>query len=394
MQKLIKVYNKQKRKVLGLMSGTSLDGIDICLIEITGNSFNTKFELIAYDEFPFPEGYKEFTLKNSIAGSGTVDDICKLNFVIARIYAKVVSDFLNKYKINKEEIDLIGTHGQTIHHLPNEDKLFEFSTTSTLQLGDPSVLAKLTGIITIGDFRPSDIALGGQGAPLVPFFDYLLFSAPDKNRALLNIGGISNITVLPQSGNSDNVLAFDTGPGNMLIDILSKKFYDIPYDKDSNFAKTGRLKADLLKRIIDIDNYIGKNPPKSTGRELYNDSFINAIIDLNAFKPEDILHTFTFFTAYTIFYNYESFIKEKILLDELFISGGGANNPLLVHYIKELFGNTVYIGNTNELGINANAKEAICFAILANETVSGNTNNLPSVTGAKEKTIMGKICLP
>ncbi len=216
MQKLIKVYNKQKRKVLGLMSGTSLDGIDICLIEITGNSFNTKFELIAYDEFPFPEGYKEFTLKNSIAGSGTVDDICKLNFVIARIYAKVVSDFLNKYKIKKEEIDLIGTHGQTIHHLPNEDKLFEFSTTSTLQLGDPSVLAKLTGIITIGDFRPSDIALGGQGAPLVPFFDYLLFSAPDKNRALLNIGGISNITVLPQSGNSDNVLAFDTGPGNMI----------------------------------------------------------------------------------------------------------------------------------------------------------------------------------
>jgi anhydro-N-acetylmuramic acid kinase len=394
MQQLFKVYNKQKRKVLGLMSGTSLDGIDICLIEINGNSFNTKYELIAYEEYPFPEGYKDFTLKNSKAGEGSVDDICKLNFVIARIYSDVINKFLTKLNLKSSDIDLIGTHGQTIHHLPQNDSLFGYSTASTLQIGDPSVIAKLTGIITVGDFRPADIALGGQGAPLVPFFDYLLFSDKNKNRALLNIGGISNITVLPNNSTGNDVIAFDTGPGNMLIDILAKKYFNIPFDKDSYFAKQGILNTELLHNIISVDNYISKTPPKSTGREYYNDDFLFlAIKDLN-YSKYDIIHTFTYYTAYSIYFNYNNFIKNKISLDEMYISGGGANNPLLVEYIKQLFGNEIYIGNTAELGINSNAKEAICFAILANETISGNTNNLPSVTGANKKTIMGKICLP
>lgn len=394
MQQLLKVYNKQKRKVLGLMSGTSLDGIDICLVEISGNSFNTKFELLAYDEYPFPEGYKEFTLKNSIAKQGTVDDICKLNFIIARIYSDVINKFLSKNNFKNTDIDLIGTHGQTIHHLPNEDNLFGFSTTSTLQIGDPSVLAKLTGIITVGDFRPSDIALGGQGAPLVPFFDYLLFSDKKKNRALLNIGGISNITVIPNNSTNDQVIAFDTGPGNMLIDILAKQYFNVSFDKNSEFANQGRLKADLLKKIINIDKFVPKKPPKSTGREYYNDNFINSVLENTEYTPFDILHTFTYYTAYSIYYYFESFIKNKTNLDELFISGGGANNPLLMYYLRELFEPSTYVGTTKELGINSDAKEAICFAILANETISGNTNNLPSVTGAKQKTIMGKICLP
>ncbi|HPN37690.1 MAG TPA: anhydro-N-acetylmuramic acid kinase [Melioribacteraceae bacterium] len=376
------------------MSGTSLDGIDICLIEVTGNSINTKFQLLAYDEFPFPDGFKEFTLKNSLPNSSKVDDICKLNFIIARIYSNVINTFLEKHKINKLDVDLIGTHGQTIHHLPQNNNMFGVSTASTLQIGDPSVLAKLTGIITVGDFRPADIALGGQGAPLVPYFDYLLFSDSDKNRALLNIGGISNITILPKNCDSNNVLAFDTGCGNMLIDLLTKKFFDIQYDKDSEIAKSGRLKVELLKRIIKLDNFINQPPPKSTGRELYNDKFLELVLADSNFLHEDIIHTFTYFTAYSIYYNYETFIKEKIEIDELYISGGGAKNPLLYYYINELFGEEIKISNTDKLKINSDAKESICFAILANETISGNTNNLPSVTGAKKKTIMGKICLP
>lgn len=394
MQQLINLYNKYTKKIIGLMSGTSLDGIDICLIEVSGNSFNTKIKLLAYEEFPFPDGYKEFTLKNSLEGNGTVDNICKLNFVIARIYAEKINEFLKKYKYDKNEIDLIGSHGQTIHHLPANDSLFGFSTASTLQIGDPSVLAKLTGITTVGDFRNADIALGGQGAPLVPYFDFIMFAHPAKNIALLNIGGISNITVLPKGQDPNKVIAFDTGPGNMLIDYISKIYFNLPFDKNAEIAKLGKLNNELLNKLLQHDSYINQSPPKSTGRELYNDNFINNVLqDFNC-DPKDILHTFTYYTAFTIYSNYNNFIKDNVLLDELYLSGGGANNPLIVNYLKELFTDSVYIGNTNELGINYNAKEAICFAILANETISGNANNLPSVTGANNQTILGKICLP
>ncbi len=394
MQQLINLYNKYTKKIIGIMSGTSLDGIDICLIEVQGNSFNTKIKLLAYEEFPFPDGYKDFTLKNSLAGGGTVDDICKLNFVIARIYAEKINEFLTKYKFDKNEIDLIGTHGQTIHHLPGKGSLFGFSTASTLQIGDPSVLAKLTGITTVGDFRNADIALGGQGAPLVPYFDFIMFSHPQKNIALLNIGGISNITVLPSGQDPNKVIAFDTGPGNMLIDYISKIYFNVPFDKNAEFAKLGTLNEELFNKLLELDTYINQSPPKSTGRELYNENFINQVLQNIKLDPKDILHTFTYYTAFTIYHNYQKFIKDNVKLDELYLSGGGANNPLIIEYLKKLFTNSIYIGNTNELGINYNAKEAICFAILANETISGNANNLPSVTGASRQTILGKICLP
>lgn len=399
MKTLLKVYEKEERLVLGLMSGTSLDGIDIALVKIIGNGKNTKLTLIAYNEFPFPDGFKEFVLANSLTKESNVTDICKINFLVPRIYADAIKKFCLSNNINLEDIDLIGSHGQTIHHLPQKEELFGFSTASTLQVGDPSVLAKLTGILTVGDFRPSDIALNGEGAPLVPYFDYIMFSSETKNRALLNIGGISNFTILPKNCKTEQVSAFDTGPGNMLIDYLTKKMYSKPFDKNGDIASSGKLSHTLLKVLEKHDEYIGKTPPKSTGREYYNDVFINNVLsNLEVYNEnvsnEDILHTFTYYTAYTIYLNYKNFVSQNTQIDELYVSGGGAKNKLIMHYLQTLFGEAVKVNNSDSLGINPDAKEAICFAVLANETISGNPSNVPPVTGAVKPTILGKICLP
>ena len=279
MQTLLKVYEKNERLVLGLMSGTSLDGIDIALVKIKGNGTNTQLELIAYKEYPFPEGFKEFVLANSLTNNSNVTDICKINFLVPRIYADAIDKFCIEFNINKTDIDLIGSHGQTIHHLPKKEFMFGFSTASTLQVGDPSVLAKLTGILTVGDFRPADIALGGEGAPLVPYFDYIMFSSNTFNRALLNIGGISNFTILKTNCTSNDIFAFDTGPGNMLIDYLMKSNFNVPYDKDGEKAQKGNLVKRLLDELEINDNYLNRVPPKSTGREYYNEDYLKPIIE-------------------------------------------------------------------------------------------------------------------
>ncbi|MFH0736545.1 MAG: anhydro-N-acetylmuramic acid kinase [bacterium] len=399
MQTLLKVYEKNDRLVLGLMSGTSLDGIDIALVKITGNGTNTKLKLIAYKEFPFPEGFKDYVLLNSLTKSSNVTDICKINFLVPRIYANAIEQFCTEFGISKSDIDLIGTHGQTIHHLPKKETMFDFSTASTLQVGDPSVLAKLTGILTVGDFRPADIALGGEGAPLVPYFDYIMFSSPTYNRALLNIGGISNFTILKKNCTSNDIFAFDTGPGNMLIDYLMKQNYNVLYDNNGQMAQKGKLIEPLLDELEKNDIYLNRTPPKSTGREYYNEEYLQPIIQnvkskFNNITIEDIIHTVTYYTAYTIFKNYQKFVMPTVQIDELFVSGGGAKNPVIMKYLQQLFGKNTIVKNCDSLSITSDSKEAVCFAVLANETISGNPSNVPNVTGASKLTILGKICLP
>ncbi len=334
-------------------------------------------------------------LENSSPGKGNVTDICKLNFLIAHIYADAVKLLCKKSKVSLSNIDFIGSHGQTIHHLPNKEKYFGYEISSTLQIGDPSVIAKLTGIITVGDFRVGDIALGGQGAPLIPYFDYILFSSKKKNRALLNLGGISNFTILNKKAKTKDVIAFDTGPANMMIDILSKKFFNKNYDKDGKLASIGKIHEELFNALIEKDNFIEKQPPKSTGRELYGKEFLDELLlKFSSVKKEDWLATVTKFTAYAVWRNYDLFIKNETKIEELFISGGGAKNKFLVKQLKKYFGKKVLIQNVNKLGISPDAKEAICFAVLANETLNGNPSNIPRVTGASRETILGKISLP
>lgn len=395
LEDLIAIRDKKKKYIIGLMSGTSLDGVDAALIELKGSGTKTEIKLQGFVTYPFPGGFKEKLLENSTTNSGNVTDICRLNFLLAHLYADAVKYLLKKAKVPIKKIDLIGSHGQTIHHLPNKENYLGYRFGSTLQIGDPSVIAKLTGITTVGDFRTGDVALNGEGAPLVPYFDYIMFNSSKKNRALLNIGGISNITFLKKNSTFEDVIAFDTGPGNIMIDLLSKKLFKVEYDKDGKLAKGGKINDELLKIIIKNDNFIFRTPPKSTGREYYDMSFINKVLqNLFHLPPNDIIATFTEFTAYSIFNNYAFFFKDKILLDELFVSGGGAYNQFLLRRLEHYFGYKVSIKTTEKLNIGVDLKEAVCFAVFANETLHGNPVNIPNVTGAGRPTILGKICLP
>ncbi len=300
-----------------------------------------------------------------------------------------------KSKVELAEIDFIGSHGQTIHHLPQKKNYYGYNFGSTLQIGDPSVIAKLTGILTVGDFRNADVALGGQGAPLVPYFDYIMFHSNKINRGLLNIGGISNITVLNKKGDSSSVIAFDTGPGNMMIDIIAKKYFDVDYDKNGKIAASGKINETLYTALVKQDTYIEKKVPKSTGREYYGKEFLNSLFKKFSRTPkEDFLATVADFTAYGVYRNYEKFIKNETEIEELFVSGGGARNKFIMKSLQKYFGKTVDVKNVKNLGISSDAKEAICFAVLANETLSGNASNIPRVTGASRSTVLGKICLP
>ncbi|HPI36922.1 MAG TPA: anhydro-N-acetylmuramic acid kinase [Ignavibacteriaceae bacterium] len=394
-KKLLQLNKKKKRIVAGLMSGTSLDGVDVAILEIRNSGRKTKLKDIGFFTYPFPDGMKEMILSNAVTNAGNVTDICKLNFLISRVYADAIKELCRRIEFPLSKIDLIGSHGQTIHHLPKKDEQFEYSTASTLQIGDPSVLAKLTGITTVGDFRVADVALGGEGAPLVPYFDFIMYTSKKVNRALLNIGGISNITILKKNCKTKDVIAFDTGPGNMLIDYLVKKFYNKEYDKDGEIALSGKINEELLRMIFEKDELIKKVPPKSSGREYFDMNFLEPLIEKFPDVPkEDLIATITDYTAYSVWVNYSSFIKSNCKIKELFLSGGGSKNKAIINSLQKYFGEKVKIKNVEELGISADAKEAICFAVLANETIAGNSANITSVTGAAKETILGKICLP
>lgn len=390
MKKLEELSKKQTKLIIGLMSGTSVDGIDVVLLKVTGSGTNTKFEQLEFETYPFPEGLKEFVLKNSLKDTSNVEDICRLNMLYPQLYAEAIFKLCEKAKIKISDVDLIGNHGQTIHHLPKPHQMFGYTVTSTLQISDTSALAKLTGVVTVGNFRNADMAFGGQGAPLVPYFDYIIFSSKEKNRGLLNIGGISNMTVLPKNCTVKDVLAFDCGPGNMIIDGLMKKFYSKSYDKDGEIAQSGKLNEKLFSFLKEHE-YYQVSPPKSTGREIFGEKYIEQILNVAGNIPkEDIIRCVTEITAYAIHYNYEKYMKSETEIEELLASGGGAHNKYMMQLLQKYFG-SAKVMKIEEYGFSSDAKEAICFAILANETISGNPANVPRTTGAKEPVILGTI---
>ena len=395
MKRLFEIANKEKKNVIGIMSGTSLDGVDVALVEIEGNSTFTKIDLVGFLEYPFPKGLKNMLLKNSVKESSNVEDLSQLNFLIPNVYFDAINALCENLNFPLTDVDLIGTHGQTVQHLPQKQEYLCYTISSTLQIGDPAVLAKLSEIITVGDFRTGDVALGGEGAPLIPYFDYLLFHSHKKNRALLNIGGISNFTILNKELGLQDVLAFDTGPGNMLLDTLTKKLFNKDFDKDGEIARSGKLNKDLFNSLIEEDNFIERTPPKSTGREYYGQQYLSELLQqFRSVSKEDWLHTATMFTAYGIFRNYDKFVKEETAIDELIVSGGGAKNKFLYECLSKKFGSSVELKVIDDIGVSSDAKEAICFAVLANETISGNPTNIPRTTGASRPTMLGKICLP
>ena len=391
MKKVIDLINRDKKLIIGVLSGTSVDAVDIALTEVIGSGADTKVSVVKFDSIPIPQDIKQYVLRASNKESGTVADVCKLNALIGNLFADSINNFLSANGIDKKDVDLIGSHGQTLYHIPQEEELHGYKFKSTLQVGDPSVIANKTGITTVGDFRTADMALGGEGAPLVPFLDYVLFKSDTKNRLLVNIGGIANVTFLPKNGEIDSVTAFDSGPGNMVIDRLMMEFYDKPYDENGVTASDGKIQQKLFDDVLKFDNYYNRKPPKSTGREFYGESFIEYIVSVaHGISDEDVIRTMTQYTAYTIHYNVKEFINGKP--DEVLVSGGGANNPFLMGLIKEYF----FDAEVKPLelnGINPDNKEAVLFAVLANEAIHGNYANLPLVSGAEKKTVLGKICL-
>jgi anhydro-N-acetylmuramic acid kinase len=321
--------------------------------------------------------------------------ISQLNFRVGQVFAEAALRACRKFRVNPRRIAFIGSHGQTVYHQGLPSSFLGARVASTLQIGEPAVIAGLTGITTVGDFRPADMAVGGQGAPLVPFVDYLLYRDARQGRVALNIGGIANVTVIPRAARPSAVFAFDTGPGNMILDGLVRHFTKgkRAYDKGARMARKGCVLSELLAELL-RDPYFRRAPPKTAGREQFGAEYVNRIIawgNKHGSRAEDLLRTTTEFTTASIVDAFRRLIAPRARVSRLIVSGGGVRNPLIMELLS-LGLSGIQVLSSNEMGLPADAKEAFAFALLANETMNHRPSNLPSATGARRPAILGKIC--
>ncbi len=376
---------------LGIMSGTSADGIDVALVRVNGR----KATLENFAAFPFPRKAQKAVLQLGEGRAVTTGEISQLNFLLGEIFASAALAACRKFRVAPSRIDVIGSHGQTVFHQGVPSLFNGHRVASTLQIGDPSVIAARTGITTVGDFRPADMAAGGQGAPLVPFVDFLLYRHSRLGRVALNIGGIANVTAIPAGATLQDVFAFDTGPGNMVIDALVRHFTQGQkrFDRNAEIASKGELLPGLLYTML-RDKYLSKLPPKTAGREQYGEKYVHSLLSAKyarEAKPEDVIRTATILTALSIVDAFHRFIEPKTKIAELIVSGGGAHNPLLMAQLESgLRG--VRVRHAGELGVSGDAKEAFAFAVLACETLRRRPANVPGATGAKKAVVLGKVC--
>jgi anhydro-N-acetylmuramic acid kinase len=380
--------------VLGLMSGTSADAIDIALAKISGTPPNLKSELLNHATISYSPQLQNEILHVAEQNPITAGALSQLNFRLGQAYAEATLQACKKFRISPKKIDLLGSHGQTIFHqgppIPYQGR----PTASTLQIGEHAIIAARTGITTVADFRPADIAQGGQGAPLVPYADYLLYRHPKLGRVSLNLGGIANITVLPAACKPEQVYAFDTGPANMLIDALVQHFTHNKqrYDKNAALATQGRSLPELTNELMK-DPYLKKAPPKSTGREYYGREYVKNLLATarryNA-RPNDTIRAATIFTALSIVDALTRFVLLKHKIAQLIASGGGAKNPLILAQLSAALPH-IDVLSSDQLNVPTEAKEAYAFALMAYETYQRRPSNLPSATGARGPAILGKI---
>lgn len=388
-RKTIEQLKKQKRlRVAGLMSGTSADGVDVAIVDIDEDSQ----KLVAFGMLPYPAKLRKAIFELFDPATSGVNDICHYNFVLADFFSKALIKICQKNAVPLESIHLIGSHGQTICHNPQGKLYAGKRVRSTLQIGEPAVIAQKTGITTVADFRPGDIACGGQGAPLVPFTDLVLFGHKKLSRVLQNIGGIANLTWLPVNATAKNIIAFDSGPGNMIIDGLTSIVSNQKkkYDRNGSLAAQGTVCEILLGEMLKHP-YFRKHPPKTCGREEFGQDYCRALYKkatTRKTKDADLLATATYFTATTIAMSYHRFLPA--VPDEVILCGGGYRNKTLVKMLRQQL-NGVKILTTNDFGIDPDAKEAVSFAILAWATIKGIPNNIPNATGAVKNAVLGKI---
>ncbi|HDR7800566.1 TPA: anhydro-N-acetylmuramic acid kinase [Bacillus tropicus] len=378
--------------IAGVMSGTSLDGIDVALVRIEGSGVDSKVKLIHFTTVPFRNDIKSEIQQALSIENSNVQLICSLNFKLGLCFANAVKEVCKEANFSLEQLDLIGSHGQTIYHQPKPEGNM---IASTLQIGEPAVIAYDTNTTVISNFRTMDMAAGGQGAPLVPYSEVILYRDPSKNRLLQNIGGIGNVTVIPSQKSDQNVIAFDTGPGNMIIDEVCQRLFQLPYDQNGEIAEQGEVVDEILTYCMNHP-FLKMNPPKSTGREQFGEEFVSQLLKrYEKHSKENILTTVTMFTASSIVHHYKEFILPYYEIDEVILGGGGSYNNTLVEMIRYgLKDEKCPIFIQEDIGYSSEAKEAIAFAILANETHHRNPSNMPSATGAKQSVVLGNITFP
>jgi anhydro-N-acetylmuramic acid kinase len=408
---------KNSLLVLGLMSGTSADGIETALAQNSGAPPNLKSQLLAHASFPIPKPIRAKILQIAEGTPIPAAEISQLNFRLGHLFADAALSACKKFRVPLKRLDLIASHGQTIFHQGPPVPFLGARTSSTLQIGEPSVIAARTGVPTIADFRPADMAAGGQGAPLVPFADYLLYRHEKLGRVSLNLGGIANVTVIPARAKPQDVFAFDTGPANMLIDALVSHFSKghQRFDRNALLARRGHINNSLIYRLMK-DPYLKLHPPKSTGREHFGAGYVKDLLSFarkHEIKSADLLYTVTYFTAESVVDALHRFVFPKHKIAQVIVSGGGARNPLLMAQLRVLlqisslprrssshhsslatrhFSNSsIELIRSTDFAIPEQSKEAYAFALLAYETFHHRPSNLPSATGASRPAILGKI---
>lgn len=393
---------KNEHLLIGLMSGTSLDGIDAALVAIRTDD-QGEIESVKLREFyylPYSDQLREWVMNLCSVGTARLDRLTTVHYGLAEWYAHAVGELMAKAAVTREEVDAVCMHGQTVWHIagrtpfPGPNGMMEVR--ASLQIGELSTLAERTGIPVVGNFRARDLAADGEGAPLVPYADYILFRDSQKGRLLQNIGGIANVTVLPAGQGFENVTAFDTGPGNMIIDQIVQAVTNgnLRYDEGGKMAGEGTVSQELLKSLLD-DPYYRIQPPKSTGREVYGKAFAEELIHKSqqlGLGSADLIATVTALTAYSIADAYREFVFATTKIEEVIVSGGGAHNKTMLRMLQSLMPAGVAVTTAQQFGMPDDAKEAVAFAILGHETLMGRPSNVPSVTGARRAVPLGNIC--
>ena len=372
---------------IGLMSGTSADSIDAACVRFAGAPPRLDWELLSFVTLPMTAELRQEIFAAFRPETGTVDKLCQLNFTLGEWFAKASLEAVKAANLTPAQVDFIGSHGQTVWHIPPNSGE---GVASTLQLGNPAVIAERTGITVVSDFRSRDMAAGGQGAPLVPFVDNLLLSHPTLSRAVQNIGGIGNVTWLP-AGGAGEAFGFDTGPGNMLLDRAAEVLTQgqMHCDMDGKMAFAGKIQENFLQKWMSEEPYFTRKPPKSTGRELFGVQRCDVYLkEMAGLSKEDILATLTAFTARSTAEAYKNFLPA--LPDEVLLCGGGARNPAIAAMLQKELPKS-RIGRTEDAGLPGDSKEAVAFAVLGYETMNRRPGNLPAATGAKGPVILGSI---
>lgn len=389
---LVSLKQKEACLAIGLMSGTSADGVDVALVRIEGGGGESEFQIVAHDTLKYSAAVRERILACQGPGLGSARDIALLDSYVGELFAHAVLHICKKAGVQVEEVDLVGSHGQTLYHHPDGAKLPGFTVTGTLQVGRPAIIAQRTGLTVVSDFRSRDMAAGGQGSPLAPYFDYILYRHRARGRIAVNIGGVANLTGIPADVPIEKIAAFDTGPGNHLIDLAVTLYSkgQLTFDRNGAWAKAGKADLGLLSKLLEHP-YVKQPPPKSLDKEVFGKAFLDKVIAENAsIAPADMVATLTAFTVKSITTSIMEFLLQTERYEEIIVSGGGALNPVILDGLRETFPGKV-ISTSDDYAVPSKAKEAVMVAFLAHETVLGHSGNVPSATGASAPVVLGSI---